>query len=122
MREELLREPETAHLLFMRGGRPLVHVRSSSIRVRRPNAQAQLMFGADRGGLDDPPSAGVVDPGRPAQLVQAGAERGHMAQLLLEGRAIERLDQVVEGAGAQRRPDHPRVPGRRDEQGVRAGA
>ncbi|MFJ8846363.1 hypothetical protein ACIRFF_26080 [Streptomyces cyaneofuscatus] len=56
MREELLREPETAHLLYMREylGRPLVHVRSSSIRVRRPSAQAQLMFGADRGGLGDP--------------------------------------------------------------------
>ncbi|MFJ7062479.1 hypothetical protein ACIQVA_33005 [Streptomyces microflavus] len=56
MRGELPREPETAHLLFMREylGKPLVHVRSSAVRVRRPNAEAQLLFGADRGGLDDP--------------------------------------------------------------------
>jgi hypothetical protein len=55
MRQELLREPETAHVLYMREylGRPVVHVRSSTIRVRRPNAEAQLLFGADCGGLDD---------------------------------------------------------------------
>ncbi|MFF2330904.1 MULTISPECIES: hypothetical protein [unclassified Streptomyces] len=56
MRQELLREPETAHVLFMREylGRPLVHVRSSTIRVRRPNAEAQLLFGEECGRLDDP--------------------------------------------------------------------
>ncbi|MFE9922804.1 hypothetical protein ACFYQA_14825 [Streptomyces sp. NPDC005774] len=55
MRQELLREPETAHVLYMREylGKPLVHVRSSTIRVRRPNAEAQMLFGADCGGLDD---------------------------------------------------------------------
>ncbi|MFE1958794.1 hypothetical protein [Streptomyces sp. NPDC059479] len=55
MRQELLLEPETAHVLYMREylGRPLVHVRSSTIRVRRPNAEAQLLFGEEVGGLDD---------------------------------------------------------------------
>ncbi|BET46046.1 hypothetical protein RGQ21_10280 [Kitasatospora aureofaciens] len=55
MREELLHEPETAHVLYMREhlGKPLVHVRSSTTRVRRPNAEAQLLFGADCGSLDD---------------------------------------------------------------------
>lgn len=56
MRHELLREPETAHVLFMREylGRPLVHARSSNIRVRRPNAEAQLVFSVEFGRLDDP--------------------------------------------------------------------
>ncbi|MFF9861823.1 hypothetical protein [Streptomyces tendae] len=55
MRQELLHEPETAHVLYMREqlGTPLVHVRSATIRVRRPNAEAQLLFGADCGRLDD---------------------------------------------------------------------
>ncbi|MGV9874754.1 hypothetical protein ACWDUG_18775 [Streptomyces cellulosae] len=55
MRQELLSEPETAHVLYMREhlGKPLVHVRSSTIRVRRPNAEAQLLFGADCSGPDD---------------------------------------------------------------------
>ncbi|MFE7127052.1 hypothetical protein [Streptomyces sp. NPDC057617] len=60
MRQELLLEPETAHVLYMREylGRALVHVRSSTIRVHRPNAEAQLVFGEEFGeefgGLGDP--------------------------------------------------------------------
>lgn len=55
MRQALLLEPETAHVLFMREylGSPLVHVRSSTIRVRRPNAEAQLLFSKEFGRPDD---------------------------------------------------------------------
>ncbi|MEU5142431.1 hypothetical protein [Streptomyces sp. NPDC021139] len=56
MRQELLREPALAHVLFMRRplGRPFVHLRSADIGSRPPNMGAQLLLGDAMGGLDDP--------------------------------------------------------------------
>lgn len=56
MRQELLREPARAHVLFMRRplGRPFVHLRSANIGSRPPNMGAQLLLGDAMGELDDP--------------------------------------------------------------------
>ncbi|MFC8242266.1 hypothetical protein [Streptomyces chartreusis] len=55
MRQELMRDPETANvvLLLPDSERPIAHVRSSSIRVRRPNVEVQLLLDEQMARLDD---------------------------------------------------------------------
>ncbi|MGW7262376.1 hypothetical protein [Streptomyces sp. NPDC054842] len=56
MGAELLRAPETAHVRFHRerSRKPVAHVRSSSIIVRRPNVEASLLFDEAGAAADDP--------------------------------------------------------------------
>ncbi|WP_327686090.1 hypothetical protein [Streptomyces sp. NBC_00467] len=56
MRQELLREPETAFVTLWSESleTPAAHVRSSSISVRRPNMGGRLLLGDALGSPDDP--------------------------------------------------------------------